>query len=117
MTPPLSGPDAAILELLEAGRSFDDVCEVGRYRKAWRPSAVHRVVSQWLPERRPKRLKAALPRGRPPVPGERRGPAARDINHGTESGYVTERKRGVPYCEDCREAHNDAQRARRKRTA
>jgi hypothetical protein len=105
--PPLSGPDKQILDLLEAGRTFDVVCAIGAYRKAWRPSDVHRIAT------RP----AQLPRGKPPVKGERRGPAKQPIPHGTESGYTLERKRGVPYCEDCRAAHANAQRERRNRSA
>lgn len=114
--PPLSGHDARILELLEAGRSFDDVCEIGRHRKSWRPSAVHRVVSQYLPERRPKRITPPAP----PLPAvkERHRKPPPPIVHGTEAGYRNHHRHGQTPCDACCDARNEADRDRkRKRTA
>jgi hypothetical protein len=111
VTPPLAGHDARILELLEAGRSFDDVCEIGRYRRSWRPSDVHRIEN-WRTKSEPR--EKAKPRGRPPVPGERRGRPAGPIPHGEDRGYALEQLRGIPHCDACRTAHSEAGRRRRK---
>jgi Transcription factor WhiB len=41
------------------------------------------------------------PRNRPP----RHGPKPRPINHGTNGGYTTHRRRGEQPCDRCRDAH------------
>ena len=106
MTPPLAGPDARILALLRAGRTYDDVCEIGRHRKAWRPSDVRRVADRWLTTAPPAPVKV---RAKPPP---------KPINHGTDAGYRAHFRDNSPACAPCKAAHSKATSdSKRKRTA
>jgi hypothetical protein len=113
VTPPLAGHDARIYELLAAGRTFDDVCEIGRHRRSWRPSDVHRVISQWMPARVPPKL-----REEPPPPPRRHrtpGPKKEPIKHGTAAGYfLHHRRQELPACDACCEARKEADRQRKQ---
>ncbi len=44
----LGHPDARILGLLVAGRTFDEVCAIGQYHRTWTPAKVLEVLDRHL---------------------------------------------------------------------
>jgi WhiB family redox-sensing transcriptional regulator len=66
-----------------------------------------------------ERERRAIRRGDAPKlpPGPRKGGNLRPIRHGTAGGYMAHRRRGGEPCDDCRHAHNQAQRAARAAAA
>lgn len=52
-----------------------------------------------------------------PTPEVKRGPKPKPFEHGTERGYRQHRRRDIPLCAECREAHNThvRERARKRR--
>lgn len=116
MTPPLTGPHKAILDLLVAGRTFNQVCDIGAYRRSWKPSDVHTTMCRWLPDRVPAKLTNPHPTA-PALPPPPARPAhrrqRRPIEHGTANGYFAHLRHRTSPCDPCRNARNAADTARR----
>lgn len=101
MTAPFGGPDRDIWRLLLAGASFDRVCAIGRHRRTWLPSDVHRIATALFADGKPK-----------PVSG----PQVVD-GHGTPARAKQHYREGEKPCEPCRRAHNAAKARRDARKA